>query len=458
VLSEVFGGDNLDTFVMAGSLTAFTGAPGQCGYTAANAFQDAEACRLRRAGLPAQCVNWTAWKETGMAAATGKVADDTFRAIATADALLCLDRAVRKDLAHLVVGEEAPVEVVVRADTVAQHAAPSTSGKAVLLGRSDGNYTATERLVGELWAEALGHTELDVFADFEDLGGDSIANIQILERMVSDTPFRPALPDLIKHPTIESLSTFLDREQFVAQRGSADEREHLVRLSKDGPRPLFCFAPGSGSCYRYYDLARRLPGWSVYGLNYIETKDPGAVMADILINTQPEGDFMLLGYSIGGNMAYEVAHELESRGRGVRGLIFLDNWRRLEHFQFTDEEYRKNAEEFLQAVDSRYLALGKREAMIRRVEAYDRYMDSRIEDRNLSCPIRLVRAEVLELKSIFRISQEGWGDLTPDFQMTIGSGRHLEMLDEPHVVKNAALVDAYLNELTPLGDTAEVVK
>lgn len=451
VLREVFGGEALDAFVLAGSLTALTGAPGQAGYTAANAFQDVEACRLRRLGLPAQCLNWTAWKETGMAAASGKAADDTFRAIATSDALVCLDRALRKDLAHVVVGEAAPVGASVPAASEAEHAATPGAGKATLMGRAGGDYPATERLLGEFWAEALGHTEMDIFADFESLGGDSIATIGILERLLAETPFRPTLPDLLRYPTIESQAAFLDRQQFVAQRSAADAREHLVSLGGSGSRTLFCFAPGSGSSYRYYDLARRLSGWRVYGVNFIETTQPAAAMADILMEAQPEGDFLLLGYSIGGNMAYETALELEARGRHVRGLVFIDNWRRLERFHFTDEEYRKNAAEFLSAVDPRYLALGNRDAMVRRVEAYDRYMDARMEDRRVPCPIRLVRAESHELNSPFRITQEGWGELTDDFQMTAGSGRHLQMLDEPHVSKNAAIITNMLEKLESEG-------
>ncbi len=449
VLREVFGSEPLDAFVLVGSLTALTGAPGQAGYTAASAFQDAEACRLRRLGFPAQCLNWTAWKETGMAAASGKVADDEFRAITTADALLCLDRALQKDLAHVVVGEAALAGIAAATMPAAERSAPLSSGKATLLGRPEDNFTATERLLGGLWAEALGHTEMDIFSDFESLGGDSIANIGILERLLATTTFRPTLPDLLRYPTIESQAAFLDKQQFMVQRGAVDGREHLVSLGGSGSRTLFCFAPGSGSSYRYYDLARRLSNWTLYGVNFIETAQPASAMADILMDAQPDGDYMLLGYSIGGNMAYETALELESRGRHVRGLVFLDNWRRLEHFHFTDQEYRKNAEEFLNAVDPRYLALGNGEAMIRRVESYDRYMDSRIEDRQVPCPIRLIRAGSHELKSPFRITQEGWADLTTDFQMTVGSGRHLQMLDEPYVSTNAAILNGILEELAP---------
>jgi len=451
VLRDVFGGKGLDAFVLAGSLTAFTGAPGQAGYTAANAFQDVEARRLRAAGLPALSVAWTAWKETGMSAESEKVSDDVYRAITTADALRCLDRALRKNVAHVVVGESVPVKAAeqpARAPSAASASAPEPGPDAgcSLLGRPQDGYTATERIVGRLWAEVLGHRELDIYADFDSLGGDSIAAIDILERFQAQTAFRPSLPELLGHPTIEGLASFLDERQFLTRRGAEDFREHLVRLGGSGSRKLFCFAPGSGSCYRYYEMARRLSGWEVYGLNFVETARPAALLAGILDKTQLSGSFTLLGYSIGGNLAYEVAQELTALGRDVSGLVFLDNWRRLELFHFTDEEYRKNAEEFLSAVDPRYLALTARKPAIRRVECYDRYMDSRMEDRPVPCPIRLIQAVSSDLKSPFHITQEGWGELTSDFRMVAGSGRHLEMLDEPHVEKNAALVQKIIEQ------------
>ena len=451
VLRDVFGGKGLDAFVLAGSLTAFTGAPGQAGYTAANAFQDVEARRLRARGLPALSVAWTAWKETGMSAESARVSDDTYRAIATTQALRCLDGALRKDVSHVIVGEPVPVKAAqqpTRAPLAAPRV-PESDTWGSLLGRPSGAYTATERIVGRLWAEVLGHQELDIYADFDSLGGDSIAAIGILERFQAQTAFRPSLPELLGHPTIEGLAAFLDERQFLAERSAADLHQHLVRLGGLGSRKLFCFAPGLGSCYRYYQLARRLSGWEVFGLNFVETARPSATLAATLAETQPRGAFTLLGYSVGGNLAYEVAHELTALGREVSGLVFIDNWRRLELFHFTDEEYRKNAEEFLAAVDPRYLALTGREAAIRRVVCYDRYMDSRVEDRRVDCPIRLIQAESSDLRSPFRITQEGWGELTSDFHLVRGSGRHLDMLDEPHVDKNAEIVQQMLESITP---------
>jgi amino acid adenylation domain-containing protein len=447
VLRDVFGGPNLDAFVLAGSLTAFTGAPGQAGYTAANAFQDVEARRLRALGLPALSVAWTAWKETGMSAEAGRVSDDLYRAIATDDALRCLDRALGGNLTHVVLGEAVPAPA---ATAPAPAVAPMPTGEVGatpgprLLGRSDGAYTDTEWTVGRLWGDVLGYGELDIYADFDALGGDSIAAIDIVERFRTQTTFRPSLPELLGHPTIEGLAAFLDEQQFLVHLGTSDFREYLVRMGGSGPHKLFCFAPGSGTCNLYYQMARRLPGWEVFGLNYAETPRPGVQLAEILAETQPTGAFTLLGYSIGGNLAYEVAHELLARGRELNALVFIDNWRRLELLHFTDEEYRKNAEEFIQVVDPRYLAVADREAAIRRIEHYDRYMDSRVEDRPLPCPIRLIQAESNDLSTPFRVSQEGWGELTPDFQIVPGSGRHQDMLVEPCIGRNTALVQELL--------------
>ena len=57
----------LDFFFLQSSITSILGDPGQSNYGAANAFMDAFAKWRRRAGLPAQAINWGAL-EVGMAA------------------------------------------------------------------------------------------------------------------------------------------------------------------------------------------------------------------------------------------------------------------------------------------------------------------------------------------------------------------------------------------------------
>lgn len=452
VLRDVFAGTGLDAFVLAGSLTAFTGAAGQAGYTAANAFLDAEAQRLRAQGVPAVSVAWAAWADTGMAAGTDRRFEDPYRPISPGDALACLDRVLRSDLSHVVVGELAAAATPAAAPALtAPTPAPAPEKPTALawcrlLGRPDDDYKPTEQIVGSLWAEVLGHQQLDIYAEFEELGGDSIAALDILERLRVHTAFRPGLPDLLAHPTIESLAAFLDEGQFLAGVGDEAGREHLVRLGGTGPRKLFCFAPGSGWGYRYYQLARRLSGWEVYGLHFSEDPQPAAVLARTLAETQPSGGFTLLGYSAGGNLAYDVACELMRIGRPLCGLVLVDSYRRLELPHCTDEEYREGAEKLLTLVLPRLPRSLPRETTARRIELYDRYIDSRMEQEVLACPICLLQAEVPE-EAPFRVTREGWRELTRDFRPVAGAGRHVDMLNEPNVTPNTQKIQAFLDAL-----------
>jgi thioesterase domain-containing protein len=60
----------------------------------------------------------------------------------------------------------------------------------------------------------------------------------------------------------------------------------------------------------------------------------------------------------------------------------------------------------------------------------------------------LIQAESSQVNTPFRITQEGWADLTTDFRMLPGRGGHLEMLEEPHLASNAVLVAELLEEFT----------
>jgi acyl transferase domain-containing protein/thioesterase domain-containing protein len=70
VLDAVLRGTPLDFFVLFSSVSALLGLPGQVDYTAANAFLDAFARRVAARGeTRAVSIDWSAWRDVGMAAA-----------------------------------------------------------------------------------------------------------------------------------------------------------------------------------------------------------------------------------------------------------------------------------------------------------------------------------------------------------------------------------------------------
>ncbi len=107
-----------------------------------------------------------------------------------------------------------------------------------------------------------------------------------------------------------------------------------MREEGDGP-PLFCAHPmvGLSWCYMamlpYVDVRYPLYGLQARGLRRPEPLPTSmAEMArdytDQIRITQPAGPYHLLGWSLGGNIAFAIAEELESRGEQVGLMVILD--------------------------------------------------------------------------------------------------------------------------------------
>ena len=99
--------------------------------------------------------------------------------------------------------------------------------------------------------------------------------------------------------------------------------------------PLFCIHPVTGRVNGYHAIARRLENLrTIYGLQSLSCVEPGyfddsfSEMADrytqAIRNTQAEGPYELLGWSLGGSLALEIAQRLEQSGQKVTFLGLLD--------------------------------------------------------------------------------------------------------------------------------------
>jgi thioesterase domain-containing protein len=108
-----------------------------------------------------------------------------------------------------------------------------------------------------------------------------------------------------------------------------------MRVGGDGP-PLFCVHPMIGLSWCYLALLPHVDArYPLYGLQARGVRQPEplpvtmAEMArdytDQIRKAQPAGPYYLLGWSLGGNIAFAIAEELERRGEQVGLLVLLDS-------------------------------------------------------------------------------------------------------------------------------------
>ncbi|MEU8814704.1 amino acid adenylation domain-containing protein [Actinoplanes sp. NPDC048796] len=192
--------------------------------------------------------------------------------------------------------------------------------------------TPTELVLADIWARVLGTPAVGVHDDFFQLGGDSLRLVHATA-LARDEGIDLDVADHYEHRTVAGLAGVAD-----GRTGRTDTRRNgpLVRLREgDRRRPLFCVHPSGGSVAWYVPLSRALPeGRGLHAFELPGAYQPGdpqkrvedlaATYVRHLREVQPEGPYAILGWSLGGAVAYEMARQLRAEGQSTAPLILLE--------------------------------------------------------------------------------------------------------------------------------------
>jgi thioesterase domain-containing protein/acyl carrier protein len=189
------------------------------------------------------------------------------------------------------------------------------------------------QLVG-IWEELLDVSPLGVTDDFLELGGHSLLAVRLMARIEHVFGVKLPISALFEAPTVERLAAMLQGREAPLRRSP------LVRLHPGGSgrplgvgRPLFVVHPVGGDVFAYVGLARRLgAGRPVYGLQAVAEgnghqpalEELAAQYLAAVREVQPEGPYLLAGWSLGAVIAYEMAQQIEGSGGTVALLAMID--------------------------------------------------------------------------------------------------------------------------------------
>jgi acetoacetyl-CoA synthetase len=317
--------------------------------------------------------------------------------------------------------------------------------------------SSTIELLTPIWQRVLQVSPVRLDDDFFDLGGDSSLALQLFNEIaqICDRELPPVT--IYQARTISALAALL--EQPTTPRFPA-----LVQLKAGARKPPVFLAHGLGGSVmdffqpvRLIETDRAVYGMQAKGIDGIdEPLERIEDMADFHIHAirelQPHGPYFLIGYSLGGLVALEMAQRLSAAGEKTALLAMLDAYPHMRYLPWGERVRLIAAQARRGLLPFRNLRGGapyQPPPGVSLTPAMQRVRDSaylaltRYRPRFYPGRIKFVRAEI---SSAFPDDATTvWTNLADKFEVETVPGDHLGMI-ATHYEELAAVLSRYLTE------------
>jgi acyl-coenzyme A synthetase/AMP-(fatty) acid ligase/thioesterase domain-containing protein/acyl carrier protein len=184
------------------------------------------------------------------------------------------------------------------------------------------------RELAEVFAMVLGVDRVGLDDDFFELGGDSLAVLELLAEIADRFQVDIPASTVLAAPTVAQLGLRL------SYRRPRDASPVVALRTRVSPTPFFCVTGGGAPAMSLRALSQAIPAWDFYavqprGLEERARPDRTVTAAArrnlaAIRAVQPHGPYALAGYSFGGYIAFEIACQLRAHGEDVALLVILD--------------------------------------------------------------------------------------------------------------------------------------
>ena len=222
---------------------------------------------------------------------------------------------------------------------------------------AEGPHGLLEQQLCSIIAGVLGRERFGVDEDFFASGGHSLAALEVIAAVEEQLGLSVSIGALFAHPTVQALAASIAGERgegaefapvLPLREHILTQREHVVTQREqpvvpdttEAPAPLFILPPAGGLGWCYAGYLSHLPAQQgVYAVQAEAFSDPNAGFASSL-QELAEGylaqiektlaerslprRFALMGWSVGGTAAVQVAALAQAAGAQVERVILLD--------------------------------------------------------------------------------------------------------------------------------------
>jgi len=292
-----------------------------------------------------------------------------------------------------------------------------------------------EEKLAVIWQDILGVEKVGMEDNFFELGGYSLKVITLVARIYEEFGIEMPYDQIFKNPTITELAKCTEKSDSVRQVYS-----DYIRFNENNGNQinLFFFPPAVPLGLIYRHLATELEEYTLYCFNLVESEAKVKEYAKMITDIQPQGPYVLSGFSAGGILTAAVARELEKQGRDVAGVILLDCqylkipdesmellMERVDDFMGNmdiSEKEKKNIKKFIQSKTMNYL----------------HYLNGLLNDDKITANIYHIYSHKDQRNSS---KADEWVQKTIGTYMEYkGFGTHDVMLEPDYVKRNAQIM------------------
>lgn len=191
--------------------------------------------------------------------------------------------------------------------------------------------TKTEKTIAEIWKAQLAIPNVYLEDNFFDIGGNSLAAAGVFHKMSIHFKCNLELALLFEFPNL----TLLAKEIDAIQSGKKRNFSNIVTLKNNqSDKNMFFFHAIGGNTLNYRLFVDKADDFNCYGVQSDGVDGHNVRISSLeimaenyvrqIIEIQPEGPYYLVGGSLGGLLAYEVARLLRNRRKEVKPIIMFD--------------------------------------------------------------------------------------------------------------------------------------
>jgi fengycin family lipopeptide synthetase D len=187
-----------------------------------------------------------------------------------------------------------------------------------------------EKRLADVWKEVLNISKIGIDDNFFEIGGHSLKAIKLMHRVKNEFSKDIPVHALFEYTTVRSMAG------LITNNTKSKDWTHVVGIrTSDSFKKVFCIHPAPGTVICYYELAKYISGdWCVYALqskglekgqkSYESVQEMARAYIKEIKEVQQKGPYVLIGWSVGGQIAYEIARQLNCLGDEVELLAMLD--------------------------------------------------------------------------------------------------------------------------------------